>query len=156
MEQNAIVRALDAPDTKRKNAVVVEPLSSMDCAGCSQACAKRHSYLTVLNLKNFQLKINSLVKISISKKQEKTDALISIFFPIIMAIAGYLLSNPIFTWIMKLIKKDSAFDAVCPEGTKALITVIFAAIAVFAVLTMAKHRLTVSYPEITDVIEPSN
>lgn len=108
MQKNGIVRSLEAPDTKRKNAVVVEPLSSMECAGCSQTCSKRNSYITAVNSRNLPIKINSLVKVASSKKQEAVEAFISLFFPVIMAIAGYFLSNPIYRLISGWIKKKTA------------------------------------------------
>lgn len=156
MKKNGIVRSLEAPDTKRKNAVVVEPLSSMECAGCSQTCSKRNSYITAVNSRNLPIKINSLVKVASSKKQEAVEAFISLFFPVIMAIAGYFLSNPIYRLISGWIKKDSAFNAVCPEGAKALIVIIFFAVAVIAVLALTRSKLLLVYPEITDVLEPEN
>ncbi len=156
MQKNAIVKNLEVPNDKKKNIVIVEPLSSLECASCNHNCKKRHSFILAVNNKNFPLKINSIVKISTSKKQELFETIVSLSIPIFMAFLGFMLSNPIYRTIIRLIKKDGTLNAVCPEGTKAFIVIIFFSLAVLFVLILTRSKAFLIYPEITDVLEPEH
>lgn len=156
MQKNAIVRSLETPDAKKKNLVIVEPISFTECAGCTQACSKRNSNIAAVNVKNFKLKPGYLVTIATSKVHEAVEGIIALCFPVIMAVTGFFLSNPIFQFIQKNIKKDGTSNAVCPEGFKALIVVIFFALAAFIVLKISRAKFFPGYPEITDVLEQEN
>lgn len=73
-----------------------------------------------------------------------------------MAFLGFMLSNPIYRTIIRLIKKDGTLNAVCPEGTKAFIVIIFFSLAVLFVLILTRSKAFLIYPEITDVLEPEH
>lgn len=160
MQKNAIVRSLQSPDAKRPNVVIVEPLASMECASCSQSCSKKGQTLPAINSRGLDLKVNSIVTISTSKKQAAIESAVSLFFPIAMAVTGFFLSNPLFRFFSSLfnetIKKGSTIDAACPEGLKALIVIIFFALASLTVLLLTRGRVFMIYPEITDVTGPKN
>lgn len=156
MQKNAIVRSLESPDSKRKDVVIVEPVSSLKCVSCSLSCSKRQQTMQAINSKKLPLKVNSFVVISTSKKQSVFEGLVSIAFPIAMAVAGFFLANPVYGFIFNLIKKDGAVNAVCPEGLKALIVIVLFALASLTVLLVTRSNLLLVYPEVTDVIEPEN
>ena len=100
--------------------------------------------------------INSFVVISTSKAQSVFEGLVSILFPILMAVSGYFLSNPLYSFFSKLIKKDGTVGTVCPEGLKALIVLLLFAVASLCVLLITRSNTLLVSPEITDVIEPEN
>lgn len=152
MQKNAIVRSIDS-DQKTKKIVIVEPVAFTECAGCSQICSKKQQTIPAINKKNFQLKPGSLVIISTTKMQEAIESIVSLVFPIAMAIAGYFLSDPIFAFISRLIKKDGIQNTVSPEGIKALIVIIFFGLASFLVLKITRSKIAFNYPEITNVLE---
>ena len=154
MQKNAIVRSLEAQDSKRQNVVIVEPISSLKCGTCNLSCSKRQKTITAINSKNLPLKVNSFVVISTSKAQSVFEGLVSILFPILMAVSGYFLSNPLY--FSKLIKKDGTVGTVCPEGLKALIVLLLFAVASLCVLLITRSNTLLVSPEITDVIEPEN
>lgn len=153
MQKNAIVRSLESPDKKRKNVVLVEPISSLKCVGCAQACSKNQQTIAAINSKELALKVNSIVKISTSKRQQIFEGFVSIFIPIAAAIVGFFVSNPIFSFFANIANNDSTVAAVCPESFKALMVIIFFAIASLCVLFMSRSNLFLTYPEITDVLE---
>lgn len=154
MQKTAIVKSLDCPDIKRKNAVIVETVSSLKCVSCSQACSKKESNIAAINSRNLPLKVNSVVTISTSRKQSTFEGLFSVLFPIAMAIAGFFLSNPVFKFIQLMLKKGDVSDIACPEGFKALLVLVFFFIASLCVLLVTRSNVLLVYPEITDVLEP--
>ena len=156
MQKNAIVRSLEAQNSKRQNVVIVEPISSLKCGTCNLSCSKRQKTITAINSKNLPLKVNSFVVISTSKAQSVFEGLVSILFPILMAVSGYFLSNPLYSFFSKLIKKDGTVGTVCPEGLKALIVLFLFAVASLCVLLITRSNTLLVSPEITDVIEPEN
>ena len=85
--------------------------------------------------------------------QEAIESIVSLVFPIAMAVAGYFLSDPIFAFISRLIKKDGIQNTVSPEGIKALIVIIFFGLASFLVLKITRSKIAFNYPEITNVLE---
>lgn len=156
MQKNAIVRSLESPDSKRQNVVIVEPVSSLKCGTCSLSCSKRQQTMAAINSKNLPLKVNSFVVISTSKAQSVFEGLVSILFPILMAVSGYFLSNPLYRFFSNLIKKDGTVSTVCPESLKALIVLFLFAAASLCVLLITRSNTLLVYPEVTDVIEPEN
>ena len=156
MQKNAIVKSTVSPDPKRSNVVIVEPVAFTECASCSQSCTKRGRTLPVLNSQNFTLKPGSLVIIASSKVEEAVESIVALIFPILMSIAGFFLSNPIFQAVSRIIKKGGTSNAACPEGIKALIVILFFALASFIVFKVTRSGVLLIYPEIKDVLEPEN
>ncbi|MCR5613099.1 SoxR reducing system RseC family protein [Treponema sp.] len=156
MQKNAIVKSTTSPDPKRSNIVLVEPVAFTECAHCTQSCTKRGKIFPAVNSQNLPLKAGSLVIIASSKVEEFIESIVSLVFPIVMAVAGYLLSNPIFNLVTKIIKKSGTQNAACPEGIKALIVILFFGLAAFIVLKITHSGMLLIYPEIKDVLEQEN
>lgn len=153
MNKNAIVRSIESPFADKKNIVIVEPIAFTQCSTCTQTCSKRSVTLPAVNKNNFPLKVGSLVIISTSKVQEGIESFISLVFPIMMAILGYICSNPIFLQLRKFFITGIFSNQNCPEGFKALCVILFFAIATFIVLRGFKTKVHFVYPEITNVLE---
>ncbi|MBQ0162094.1 MAG: SoxR reducing system RseC family protein [Treponema sp.] len=155
MQKNAIVHDVNSTDSKNRKVILVEPIAFAECAHCHENCTKRIQTLFAVNPKNFEIKNGSLVIISTSKIQEAIQSIISLVFPIVMAIAGFVLSNPIYSFFQS-IKKSGASSTACPEGTKSLIVILFFSLASFIVLITSRARKLLIYPEITDVLEQAD
>lgn len=155
MQKNAIVRDINSTDSKKQNVILVEPIAFAECAHCHENCTKRIQTLYAVNPQNFEIKNGSLVIISTSKIQEAVQSIISLVFPILMAIAGFILSNPIYR-LFSSIKKSGTLSTACPEGTKSLIVILFFAVASSIVLVISRSKKFLIYPEITDVLEQAD
>ncbi|MBP5403350.1 MAG: SoxR reducing system RseC family protein [Treponema sp.] len=152
MKKNAIVRKINTDDPKRKNIVIVEPIAYTECAGCHENCSKKGNLIPAANTQNLSLKEGSLVIISSSKTQEALESIIFLLFPIVSAITGFVLSNPIYSFFMNL-KKSGTLSTACPESIKAVIVLLFFASASLLVFILSRTKKLMLYPEITDVLE---
>lgn len=151
MQKNAIVKKLNI-NSKKQNLVLVEPVSFSECASCKQACNKRGILVEAVNKKNLPLKEGSLVLIASSKSLEAIESIISLVFPILMAILGYILSTKIYSFLQKFIHTSMMQSATCPEGIKALCVVLFFALSSLLVLKITRRKNLFFYPEITNVL----
>ena len=113
--------------------IKVVPLISDTCINCEKsACSRRGKPFAVCNPKNISVKSGDVVKVSSPLLHQVLQALFALVFPVLCAVAGYLLVPG-------------------SEGVKAVaVTVCFALGA--AIVFVVTHFLPPFKSEITDIL----
>lgn len=105
----------------------VLPMITGACLSCKERCAQRGMPFSVSNEKKFEIKKGSVVSIANSQKAEAVQSIISLFAPVLCAIAAFFFSPAI---------SQTFFHRPATEGFKAacsLAGIIIPAAIVFAV-----------------------
>ncbi len=139
MRDKAMITSVD------NNKIMVIPLISDACISCAQGqgCSKQGSPFEVVNPNNFKLYKGLTVKIGESKGTKSIQGIIALFFPILSAITGYLLSNKI-----ALAAKSNA-----TEGFKATCVLLFLAASCFIVYFISRTVFRFQKSEIVQTFE---
>ncbi len=109
MSRTAVVLSAEA------GSVSVLPVSKLECASCSASCGNRQESVSVSNPKGFPLKAGDVVFIEPKRRRQALEALFSLLFPFISAIAGYFVAGPF----------ASHFDGRSADGIRALFVLLF-------------------------------
>ena len=123
--------------------VQVVPLISDACVNCSSTdCASQGRTFSVLNKRNFEIKENSIVKIEVSKLSQSIQGLVSLLFPILCAVLGYILSPA----------AAQRIGASFSEGFQAICVLVFFLAACLVVFAISRSSIHITLPEITQVM----
>ena len=136
MHDTAFVSSIDGKK------IIVVPLIKGACLSCKQGCAKRGNPFEVINPHDLPVKVNSIVKIGTSKREEFFQAFSTIVFPIFCAVLFYFCSVLIG---VKFGKKVS-------DGLKSFVTLLGFATGALIAFFSAKIRKNLSLAEITEIV----
>lgn len=136
MRNQALVVSIDG------SKISVIPLISDACINCNKSsCSKRGTPFTVLNSQGLPIKVGSKVLLSARIRNQATQGIISLLFPVATAIAGFFLINLI----------GQKLGQTVTEGKQALCVLICLALSSGIVLLNNRH-LSKKYAEITEIV----
>ncbi len=110
--------------------VTILPLVKDACASCSHNCSE-HGHCqpyTATNPHSLPIKEGTVVGISAEKKAEAMQGIISLLFPFLFAVTGFVLSAKIAGFL----------GMIATEGFKALCTLIFLCASALIVLAVTR------------------
>lgn len=108
MEQTAFIVSVSSDNSSAE----VLPMITGACLSCKERCAQRGNPFTVVNKKNLELKEGSVVTISASKTAEAVQSLISLFAPVLGAVAMFFLA-PLISQTLLHREPTEGFKAMC-------------------------------------------
>lgn len=100
MTQKALVMSVEGGIIKAMN------FEKKECASCTGGCAKSKNIFEVSNPRNHAVKVGDQILIGATKKAQALQGLISLFFPFISSIMGYILAPSIMSVFGKTISSD--------------------------------------------------
>lgn len=125
----------------------VIPLLSDTCINCnSPTCAKRGTPFQASNPQNFNLKPGDVVKIEAPASIQIAQGFFSLLLPILAAVAGYFLAEPI----------ANLRGVEVTEAMRATGVLILLAIATGVIFISSKTWLKLSKPQVTAVIHSND
>lgn len=129
---------------KYENGVAsVIPLLSDTCINCnSPTCAKKGTPFLASNPHNYPLKPGDVVKIEAPVAIQIAQGLFSLILPILGAVAGFFLSEPVFTALGKEVT----------EGMRAAGVLIMLGLTSGVIFFLSKTLLKLSKPQVTVVL----
>ena len=65
----------------------------LECASCSASCGNKQESVPASNPKGFSLKAGDIVYIETNARRQAMEALFSLLFPFVSAIAGYFVAG---------------------------------------------------------------
>lgn len=93
MSKTAVVLSTEA------GSVSVIPVSKLECASCSASCGNRQEAVSATNPKGFALTVGDVVYIAANGRRQALEALFSLLFPFLSAVAGYFAANPLASFL---------------------------------------------------------
>lgn len=98
MNNRAIVIDTETSDTegtgtKADKSVMVLPMIKDSCAGCATGCDKQGAAFAVSNPLNLPVKKGTIVILSLSKRALAIQGIVSLLFPFLCSILGFLLGG---------------------------------------------------------------
>ena len=125
----------------------VIPLLSDTCINCnSPTCAKRGTPFQASNPQNLELKSGDIVKIGAPAVTQIAQGFLSLIVPILSAIAGYFLAEP----VAKLL------EIPVTESIRTAGVLILLALSTGIIFILSKTRLKLSKPQVTAIIHSVN
>lgn len=125
----------------------VIPLLSDTCINCnSPTCAKRGTPFQASNPQNLELKSGDIVKIGAPAATQIAQGFLSLIVPILSAIAGYFLAEP----VAKLL------EIPVTESIRTAGVLILLALSTGIIFILSKTRLKLSKPQVTAIIHSVN
>ena len=121
----------------------VIPLLSDTCINCnSPTCAKRGTPFQASNPQNFKLKSGDIVKIEAPATTQIAQGFLSLILPILSAIAGYFLAEPV----------AQLFGVAVTESMRTAGVLILLALSTGIIFILSKTLLKLSKPQVTGII----
>lgn len=125
----------------------VIPLLSDTCINCnSPTCAKRGTPFQASNPQNLELKSGDIVKIGAPAVTQIAQGFLSLIVPILSAIAGYFLAEP----VAKLL------EIPVTESIRTAGVLILLALSTGIIFILSKTWLKLSKPQVTAIIHSVN
>lgn len=125
----------------------VIPLLSDTCINCnSPTCAKRGTPFQASNPQNLKLKSGDIVKIEAPATTQIAQGFLSLIVPILSAIAGYFLAEP----VAKLL------EIPVTESIRTAGVLILLALSTSIIFILSKTWLKLSKPQVTAIIHSVN
>lgn len=125
----------------------VIPLLSDTCINCnSPTCAKRGTPFQASNPQNLKLKSGDIVKIEAPATTQIAQGFLSLIVPILSAIAGYFLAEP----VAKLL------EIPVTESMRTAGVLILLAFSTGIIFILSKTWLKLSKPQVTAIIHSVN
>lgn len=125
----------------------VIPLLSDTCINCnSPTCAKRGTPFQASNPQNLELKSGDIVKIGAPAATQIAQGFLSLIVPILSAIAGYFLAEP----VAKLL------EIPVTESIRTAGVLILLALSTGIIFILSKTWLKLSKPQVTAIIHSIN
>ena len=122
MSRTAIVISVEASNLS------VLPVSKLECASCSAPCIKKQEAVPASNPKGLSLKAGELVYIEANSRRQRAEALFSLLFPFLSALAGYFAAAPL----------AASFSGRAADGVRALAVLVFLFISSALVLLLTR------------------
>ena len=126
-----------------KGIATVIPLLSDTCINCnSPTCAKRGTPFQASNPQNFKLKSGDIVKIEAPATTQIAQGFLSLILPILSAIAGYFLAEPV----------AQLLGVAVTESMRTAGVLILLALSTGIIFILSKTLLKLSNPQVTGII----
>ncbi len=109
MSRSAVVLSAEA------GSVSVLPVMKLECASCSASCGNKQESVSASNPRGFSLKAGDIVYIETNARRQAMEALFSLLFPFVSAIAGYFAAGPL----------ASRFAGISGDGIRAVFVLLF-------------------------------
>ena len=109
MSRSAVVLSAEA------GSVSVLPVTKLECASCSASCGNKQESVPASNPRGFTLKAGDIVYIETNARRQAMEALFSLLFPFVSAIAGYFAAGPV----------ASRFSGMSGDGVRAVFVLLF-------------------------------
>lgn len=122
--------------------ILAAHLDRAECAGCRAACDKKPAPFEVANPKGMAVTRGSLVLICASRLVQALQGGISLLFPFVCAVLGYMLAPA----IMALFRKSISNDA------KALFVLLFLFVSSLIVFILTRVFPIPGKPQIVEVL----
>jgi len=123
--------------------ITVQPLLKDSCAGCTSTCEKTGIQFTVSNPMELSVKPGSVVTLAASSISQAVQGILSLIFPVLCAVAGYFLSDPI----------ASRLNLTRGDGTRSLFVLVFLFASSLAVFLITRLIPLPGTPQIINVDE---
>ena len=137
MRDFAIVKSIDG------QMVEVVSLISDACVTCTSIeCAKQGISFHVINKKNIPLKENDIIRIGFSRTLKGILGLISLFFPIVSSVLGFL-ATPFLA---------ARFDFTVNSSSQACMVGIFFVASCLIVFLVSRTDIHFSHPEVLQLM----
>lgn len=121
----------------------VIPLLTDTCISCnSSTCAKRGTSFQASNPHNLQLRPGNIVKIEAPASVQIVQGLFSLILPILGAVAGFFLADPI----------ASAIGVVPTEGMRAAGVLVMLALSTVSIFFLSKTLLRLTKAQVSAVL----
>ncbi|MBO5235802.1 MAG: SoxR reducing system RseC family protein [Spirochaetaceae bacterium] len=126
-----------------KDSVWVTPILSDTCINCNQpACEKRGKPFPAINPKAFELKCGDVVQLGVSAKAQFAQVFLALIIPILAAIGGYFLAEPV----------AQLFGKMVTEGMRAVGVLLCLGITTTIITIITRSKLILSKPVIINVL----
>lgn len=126
------------------NVVWVTPLLSDTCINCNHpACAKRGSPFQATNPNKLELKCGDIVKLGAPLKAQVAQGLVALLLPIIAAIGGYFLAEPVATF----------FNHSVTEGIRAAGVLLGLGVTTTLITILTRSKLNFAKPIIVSIVQ---
>ncbi|MBO6176829.1 MAG: SoxR reducing system RseC family protein [Treponema sp.] len=123
--------------------ITVQPHLKDSCAGCTSTCEKTGIQFTVSNPMELSVKPGSVVTLAASNISQAVQGILSLIFPVLCAVAGYFLSDPI----------ASRLNLTRGDGTRSLFVLAFLFASSLAVFLITRLIPLPGTPQIINVDE---
>lgn len=120
----------------------VMPLEKDECQTCNAECSKKANLFTVKNTKDLPIKLGSIVKLESPKKIQYAQGIASLLFPIICAVAGFLLAPTVC----------ALFGKTAGEGSKVLGVLIPFVLSSALIFVISRKHPTAGIPLISEIL----
>lgn len=122
MSRTAVILSVDG------GSVSVLPVAKPECASCAASCGNKQEAITVSNPKGFSLKVGDVVSIETNGRRQAVEALFSLLFPFLSAVAGYFAAGPLAL----------RFGGKSGDGIRAVAVLLFLFLSSFVVLVVTR------------------
>lgn len=137
MRDFAIVKAIDGQK------IEVVSLISDACLACNDIhCAKDGKSFHVLNKKNLPLQENNIIRIGFPRILNGFLGLVSLLFPILSCVAGFLLT-PYFS---------KRLEFAVTQSSQACVSGIFFVVASLIVFVVSRTDIHLTHPEVIQIM----